>query len=216
MIAEVLLRCAKPMIRKTVLDVCGSWENGPRLARREADGLFRDAWTRHRAVFHALPRQPTMGGHLNVGLASLTLEFVRTLQVAGYGKSEAVPITREIAWRLYRRWASIPRAWGRLVGGSPTGRMYQMVSAFLRFPFSEPAYRWEVWERAGVVHLDVHRCPVAAFFLGEEAGDICAGTWCTLDYPLAEYWGGRYERDGTLAQGDDVCRMRWISEDAPQ
>ena len=94
--------------------------------------------------------------------------------------------------------------------------MNHRVRAFLRFPFAEPAYRWKVWTQKGVVHLDVRRCHVAEFFMGEEAGDVCAGTWCTVDYPLAEYWGGRYERDGTLAEGDEVCRMRWISEDAAQ
>ncbi|MFQ5537816.1 MAG: L-2-amino-thiazoline-4-carboxylic acid hydrolase [Gemmatimonadota bacterium] len=216
MIAEVLLRSAKPLVRAAVIDVCTTAGDGPRMALGDAERVFREAWARHRARTHELPKEGTVGGRLNVRLASLTLEFMRTLEATGYERSEAVRLTREIAWRLYRRWASIPRAWGRMRGGSRTNRMNHMLRAFLRFPFSEPSYRWDLSSRSGVAHLDVYRCPVADFFIHEGAGDVCAGTWCTLDYPLAEYWGGRYERDGTIAVGDKVCRMRWIAEEPEQ
>lgn len=211
MIEETLLRLVKPVLRAAVMDVCTSGDGGRPLSHEKAEALFGEVWTRHRAVSRGLPREPTLGGRLNVRLASLTLECVRALQAMGYESEEAVAMTASIAWSVYRKGASIPRAWGRLVGRSPASRMDHMVRAFLRFPFSEPSYRWEVQRRMGTVHLDVRRCPVADFFVGEDAGEICARTWCTLDYPLAEYWGGRYERDGTLAEGDAVCRMRWIT-----
>jgi len=216
MILEGMLWCAKPMVHGAVVDVCATWREGPHLEEERAKALFSEAWARYNAASQELPEEPTLGGRLNIRLASLTLEFVRALEAAGFGQAEAIRVTREVAWRLYRRWASIPKAWGRLVGRGASERMNRTVRAFLRFPFSEPSYRWDVSERDGVVCLDVRRCPVADFFVREEVGEVCAGTWCRLDYPLAEYWGGRYERDGTLSEGDEACHMRWISDDAEQ
>lgn len=212
MIVQALLHLAKPMVRTTVIRACVSADGAGRMSRADAQAVFREAWARQRGASGSLPAEPTIGGQLNVRLASLTLEFLRTLEAHGYEREVAVQLVTSVAWRVYRAWGSIPKAWGRVTARTAATRMDHMVRAFLRFPFSEPAYRWDVWERDGTVHLDVCRCPVAEFFVGEGAGDICASTWCTLDYKLAEYWGGRYERDGTLAEGDAVCQMRWISD----
>jgi ubiquinone biosynthesis protein len=50
---------------------------------------------------------------------------------------------------------------------------------------------------------------VAAFFIGQDAAELCVRTWCALDYPLAQKWGGRLERSGTLAMGMKHCDFRW-------
>jgi hypothetical protein len=44
-----------------------------------------------------------------------------------------------------------------------------------------------------------------------DAADLCIGTWCNLDFPLAEMWGGRLERRGTLAAGAPVCDFRFVA-----
>ena len=44
-------------------------------------------------------------------------------------------------------------------------------------------------------------------------GDLCYATFCQLDFPLAEQWGGRFERTGTLAIGAPVCDFRWVLEE---
>lgn len=212
MVAELLVYLMKPMVRASMSRAFVSQDPERAMSPASARAVCREAWARHRRAAASLPSEPTIGGRLNVRLASVTLEYVRTLEAHGYEREVAVRLVASAAWRLYRMWGSIPRAWDRLLRRPAETRMSRMVRAFLRFPFSEPAYRWDVRERDGTVHLDIRRCPVAEFFVAEGAGDICARTWCRLDYPLAEYWGGRYERDGTLAEGDAVCRMRWITD----
>jgi hypothetical protein len=44
----------------------------------------------------------------------------------------------------------------------------------------------------------MQRCPVAEYLGSRGAADLCAGSWCNLDYALAEMWGGTLERSGTL------------------
>lgn len=56
----------------------------------------------------------------------------------------------------------------------------------------------------------VRRCPVAEYFGRHGASDVCVGTWCNLDYGLGELWGGRLERDGTLATGAAQCDFRFV------
>ena len=53
------------------------------------------------------------------------------------------------------------------------------------------------------------RCPVADYLTSNGAGDLCVGTWCNLDYPLARMWGGELERHGTLAGGAKRCDFRF-------
>jgi hypothetical protein len=58
--------------------------------------------------------------------------------------------------------------------------------------------------------------PIFEYFKtqGEEALEFFRNSWCTLDFPLAEFMvkGGRYERPHTLSAGDNVCDMRWIAD----
>lgn len=210
-----LVWLSKPLIRAvSVRELAEEPEEagrpGPRMSRRDARRIFRNAWSRYAEAAGDLPHQPTLGSRLNVRLASLTLELVRAMEAHGLDRETAIRHMRSLAWVLYRRWATVPKAWGLLRGSTPLSKMEHMVRAFLRFPFSRPGYDWSVSNEEGVVRLDIVRCPVADFFLSEGAGDVCAATWCTLDYPLGEFWGGRYERDGTLASGDPACHMRWI------
>ena len=51
--------------------------------------------------------------------------------------------------------------------------------------------------------------PVAEFFAQHDASELCVNTWCNLDFPLAEKWGGRLSRTGTIAMGKERCDFRW-------
>ncbi|MEO8416847.1 MAG: hypothetical protein ABI472_24500, partial [Ginsengibacter sp.] len=46
-----------------------------------------------------------------------------------------------------------------------------------------------------------------------ELGDVCYHTWCKLDFPLAEQWGGQLKRSGSIAGGAEKCDFRWIVND---
>ncbi|MFQ5740811.1 MAG: L-2-amino-thiazoline-4-carboxylic acid hydrolase, partial [Acidobacteriota bacterium] len=68
-------------------------------------------------------------------------------------------------------------------------------------------YRYSRLPSNDGIYFDMRRCPVAEYFRSSGAADLCVGSWCNLDYGLAEMWGGWLERTGTLAGGDDCCRF---------
>ena len=47
------------------------------------------------------------------------------------------------------------------------------------------------------------------FFRSHGMQKLCRETWCELDFPLAEKWGGELERTTTLAEGASRCDFRW-------
>ena len=84
------------------------------------------------------------------------------------------------------------------------------IDLFRAFPFGEPGYIWQdVDDAPTTVGFDCLRCPVAEFFARHEEAELCVQTWCNLDFPLAEQWGGRLERASTIAAGADRCDFRW-------
>jgi len=83
------------------------------------------------------------------------------------------------------------------------------VNMFLRFPFTPPGYVYERLPSCDGISVDILRCPVAAFFLNQNASDLCTGTWCNLDFALAKMWGGWLERTETLAAGCRRCDFRF-------
>jgi ubiquinone biosynthesis protein len=89
------------------------------------------------------------------------------------------------------------------------GRLRFATDLFRSFPFNPPGYLMEDISAPHEVAFDVRRCPVAEYFRRHGASEVCVATWCNLDYALAEQWGGRLERTGTLAAGADRCDFRW-------
>jgi len=81
---------------------------------------------------------------------------------------------------------------------------------FRSFPFGSPSYEWrDVSSPDGAVAFDCVKCPVAEFFASQNASELCVQTFCRLDFPLAETWGGQLERSGTIASGAERCDFRW-------
>jgi hypothetical protein len=98
----------------------------------------------------------------------------------------------------------------KLLSRDPTRRLRLSVNAFLTYPFGRPGYRFDdVVEENGRA-LDMRRCPVADFLGQRNAADLCAGSWCNLDYALAEMWGARLERTSTLVAGASRCDFRFV------
>ena len=81
------------------------------------------------------------------------------------------------------------------------------------FPFGAPSYKWrDVLTTDGVIAFDCSKCPVAEFF-GYDASELCVQSWCRLDFPLADKWGGQLQRTGTIASGAAKCDFRWRPQD---
>jgi ubiquinone biosynthesis protein len=92
-------------------------------------------------------------------------------------------------------------------------KMEIATTIFRTFPFSEPDYLWEdIDSDKNTVAFNCTQCRVAEYFLENNIGDVCYDTWCKLDFPLAEKWGGKLERKGSIANGNKICDFRWKTE----
>lgn len=215
-----LIAVGKPLLRRTVrhalvgrLRVRDAPTSG-RFTRGDADRLLDDAWERFAVLARDRPAEPTLGARQNVLLACLTLAFLHALVEDGIERRYAIELVGDVAWRVYVRWGSLAKAVTAPLSRDPAVRMRRRVNLFMTYPFSRPGYRFRDREEPKGRALDILRCPVAEYMRANDAADLCVDTWCNLDYPLAEMWGGRLERSGTLAGGAPRCDFRFVADPA--
>ena len=211
----------RPILRRTLRHTLvgrardtGQPEAG-RFTRADADRLLEQTWKRFAELAPGRPREPTRGARQNVLLAALTLAAFRALLDAGVERGYAIELIGDAAWRLYAWWGRLDTLATAPFGGDPPERLRRRVNLFLRYPFGRPAYQYADRPQPRGRGLDMLRCPIADYMRGNEAADLCVGTWCNLDFALAEMWGGHLERQGTLAGGAPRCDFRFIASPRP-
>jgi hypothetical protein len=187
-----------------------------RFTRSEVTRIVDVAFSRFERHVPELPSEPTVGSRQNVTLAALTLSFLEALEEFGIERCYAIELTGDTCWRFYRQWGQGTRAATRLVTRDPVRRLRLSVNAFLTFPFGRPGYRFDDLVQDDGRSLDMVRCPVADYLGSRGAADLCAGSWCNLDYALAEMWGGSLQRDGTLVGGANGCDFRFRVSAGPR
>jgi L-2-amino-thiazoline-4-carboxylic acid hydrolase len=180
-----------------------------RFTRSEVSRIVNGGFERFERQVPDLPREPTLGSRQNVLLAALTLSFLEALEADGIERGYAIELTGDVCWRFYRQWGQGTRAATRLITRDPVRRLRLSVNAFLTFPFGRPGYKFDDVPELDGRSLDMQRCPVADYLGSRGAVDLCAGSWCNLDYALAEMWGGTLERSGTLVGGASCCDFRF-------
>jgi hypothetical protein len=180
-----------------------------RFSRPEVTELVARAFERFEKHAADLPGEPTLGSRQNVMLAALTLSLLEALEEAGIERAYAIELTGDICWRFYRHWGQLTGAATKLMSHDPVHRLRLNVNAFLAFPFGQPGYRFNDVAQDDGRSIDMKRCPVADYLGSRGAADLCAASWCNLDYALAEMWGARLERTGTLVGGASRCDFRF-------
>jgi ubiquinone biosynthesis protein len=180
-----------------------------RFTRRDVDLVLVTTWRLFDELSPALRQEVTMGARINLMLACVTLSFHRALIAHGTERPYATELVGDAAWVVYRRWGAVPRLISRFQTADPVGRLRIATNLFRRFPFNPPSYVMRDTEARDAVVFDVLRCPIAEYFRDQGEADVCVGTWCNLDYPLAETWGGHLVREQTLAAGATRCTFRW-------
>ena len=188
-----------------------------RFEPREIRRILGDAFSDYDRQRESLPHVEQTGPRWMVRLAALTAAFYRSLLQRGLTETAARRRTSEVTWLVYDKMAAVPWGLARVLSRKPYGQLERATDLFRRFPFRAPSYDMvDVPAERGVVAFDVRRCPVAEYLGGEGLSELCVEAWCNLDVPLAEKWGARLERAGTLAQGSDHCDFRWRLKVAPK
>jgi ubiquinone biosynthesis protein len=180
------------------------------LPPRQLERVWRETWGTYDTLTPTIPPAPTLGARLMLRLAACGIGLYRALLRANVAPEEATRLVSRAAWLVYEKMAVAPRVLASLATRDPLGRLRVATNLFRRFPFGSPSYRMEnVAAGADVVAFDVLRCPVAEFFRREGHPELCVGTFCNLDFPLARMWGGTLERNHTIAGGAERCDFRW-------
>lgn len=107
----------------------------------------------------------------------------------------------------------------RLTTKDPMTFLEKRLRDGMKFPYNRPGYRIELYQDKDGWCMDIYSCPVHEFYkqFGQEEMAFFRRTWCTFDYSAAENLveGGRYQREHTLSDGDEVCDMRWFIAETP-
>jgi hypothetical protein len=101
----------------------------------------------------------------------------------------------------------------KIMSKDPMAFLEKRLKDGMKFPYSEPGYKVELYKDKNVYCMDFYSCPVFDFYkqFGKEEMTLFRKTWCTYDYAAAEHLveGGKYQRKHTLSDGDELCDMRW-------
>lgn len=187
-----------------------------RFTRTEVDEILQQSWQRYGELAPSVPRQPKLGNRMNVLLSCLTLACFEVLMSRGTAREYAIELIGDVTWKVYETWGGAARKLTWLVSRDPRRRLELSLGMFLRFPFTPPGYRFERSSSPDGIAVDMFRCPVAEYFREYGASDLCVGTWCNLDFALAELWHGRLQRTETLASGGLRCDFRFKVDSTPK
>lgn len=172
--------------------------------------LLKQTWDRYYELEPTVAIQPTLGAVFSTHAAALILAMHQTLLRHGVAAAESHRLIYDIGWSVYRQMAEPPLLIASAFTRDPRKRLKLATDLFRSFPFGSPSYEWrDVASLDGAIAFDCVKCPVAEFFASHDASELCVQTFCRLDFPLAQTWGGKLERSGTIASGDQRCDFRW-------
>lgn len=186
-----------------------------RFTQAEVKRLIDQSWQDFDDLVSDVSHEPTLGSRMNVRLAALSLAMLGSLTSAGIERKYAIGLIGDACWNVYEYWGRVGRFIGRLSRHDPikdhARRIGRDGSWPMSFPFNPPGYRARYVATQGGLGFNVTRCPVAEYFHTHGSEDLAVGTWCMLDYPLAEMIEMKLVRTQTLANGDPQCDFRWFT-----
>lgn len=186
-----------------------------RITKEDIKTMTRDTFDNYQRLIVNVDLGPTYGSSVMVRNGVLSLSLYRAIRKLGADRDYATELCTDVLWKIYKKQVWIQRLLARLMSRNPQKQMNRIQKFFLSFPLARPGYEWEINEIESITSYDIFRCPVCDYFktLEQEDLEFFRNSWCTLDYPLAEYLvkGGKYERQHTLSAGDTRCDMRWMA-----
>lgn len=176
--------------------------------------LLQRVWDRYYELEPSIAIQPNIGAVFTTHLAGVALAMHETLLRHGIPAAETYRLIYDIGWRIYVQMGEPPLLVASAFTRDPGKRLKLATDLFRSFPFGAPGYEWrDIPSADGAIVFDCTKCPVAEFFGTHSASELCVQTFCKLDFPLAEKWGGQLRRSGTIASGAPICDFHWTPRD---
>lgn len=177
------------------------------------EDVVAGVWERYYRLEPDIDIQPTFGAVFTTHAAALILALHQSLSDHGMSPQASYGVIHDIAWKVYTEMGEPPLLAAAAFTRDRRKRLKLATDLFRHFPFGSPSYEWrDVETTDGSVAFDCLKCPMAEFFARHGASELCVQTACKLDFPLAEKWGGRLERQSTLSAGARRCDFRWYPE----
>ena len=162
-----------------------------------------------------------VGNYQNEYVGLLDLAIYRALLKENIARNYAVNLVGDMMWQgVVNAKGLIPiidplrKKLTKLTTKDPMAYLGKRLKAMMKYPYSKPGYKIELYMDKNVYCMDIYSCPVFDFYkqFGEEEMTLFRKTWCTFDYTSAEYAveSGKYQRNHTLSDDDEVCDMRWF------
>ena len=182
-----------------------------RFTRCDCNRLVAATLLHYSRLAATVPPQPNLGSRITVRLGGVLLAAcLDALLEEGLERDYAIELIGDMAWRIYRRWGQAASLLVAPFERDPVRRIRLAVGLFLYFPFGGPGYQREDIPDPSGRRFNIASCPTSAYLVPRGAADLMLKAGCNLDYALAELWGGRLERDGTIAEGCARCAFRFV------
>ena len=163
----------------------------------------------------------SIGNFQNEYVGLLDLAIYRALKKENIDSIYAMKLVGDMMWQavinskgLIPIIDSIRKKLLKLTAKNPMTILEKRLKEMIKYPYGEPGYKIKFYKDNEVFCMDIYTCPVYDFYkqFGYEEMKLFSETWCTFDYIAAEHVveGGKYEREYTLSDGDNVCDMRWF------
>jgi len=183
----------------------------PHFSRKEIEDILSKYWDRYLSLKKDVLYQPTLGGRTMVHLAAMSTAFYNELEYRGFDEKTITDWFYQIAWKVYVKMGKMSWSIAGLFGKRK--KLKKSISLFRKFPFNNPSYKWiDHINNEKEISFDCVKCPVAEYFGRHELSNFCSNTWCAFDFPLAELWGAKLERKGSIAGGATKCDFKWIAK----
>lgn len=187
---------------------CGGSPRGGRFTEQDVRTILNRTWNVFDELVPVLP-QVDVSTRRVLLLAYLTHALFRALLETGTERDYAIELTADTIWKLYGRMYRLSHFLNNWF--STSNRAARMrVSARKAFSHLPSGYEWRPTSEKDGISFEILCCLVAEYFRMQGASDVCVGAWCNQNYGLAEVWGGRLGRDGTLASGLERCDFRFL------
>jgi hypothetical protein len=172
--------------------------------------ILKDTWRCYPTLARALGKQPNLRTWFVMSCACLTLAAYRSMLELGFEPQQAIELITALTWKVTSTvtW-SVDRV-SHLVFWRQPRRMKALVNLAMSLLFCKTAYRTEKGKSEVGFYMNVHTCPVAEYLTANDAADLCINAWCGVDPGLVEILGGRLERGGTIAMGEEFCDFRFL------
>jgi len=191
-----------------------------RITNDDVYSILEESWKNFKQLSKTAPEGNTVGSRAMLKSGVWSLALYRAILEIGAEKEYAIELCGDVLWKYYQRVVRRIRLKARLLSRKPQEQMNRIQEAFLKMPLEKPGYDLKVIQVPGAFAYDIYRCPVHDYFksVGPEELEFFQKTWCTFDFPFAEYLvkGGKYDRQHTLSHGDAMCDMRWMVDVHPK